>query len=109
MDGPVIGSLIPSSASQPLTRSTPACTASSSSGRAARPWPYGWTSSPGAGCSTSSPARRCSSACSQGLHALPLLLLSPVAGAAADRFDRKLQMLVAPALDGLTHAAVALL
>ena len=45
----------------------------------------------------------------QGLQALPLLLLSPVAGAAADRFDRKLQMLVAPALDGLTHAAVALL
>ncbi len=45
----------------------------------------------------------------QGLQALPLLLLSPVAGAAADRFDRKLQMLVAPALDGLTYVAVALL
>jgi MFS family permease len=45
----------------------------------------------------------------QGLQALPLLLLSPVAGAAADRFDRKLQMVVAPVMDGLQYAVVALL
>jgi len=45
----------------------------------------------------------------QGLQALPLLLLSPVAGTAADRYDRKLQMLVAPALSALMFAAVALL
>jgi MFS family permease len=45
----------------------------------------------------------------QGLQALPLLLLSPVAGAAADRYDRKLQMLVASTLDALMYAAVALL
>jgi MFS family permease len=45
----------------------------------------------------------------QGIQALPLLLLSPVAGAAADRYDRKRQMLAAPALSALMFTGVALL
>lgn len=45
----------------------------------------------------------------QGLQALPLLLLSPVAGAAADRYDRKLQMLLAPSVDAVMYAAVTVL
>jgi MFS family permease len=45
----------------------------------------------------------------QGLQALPVMLLSPVAGAAADRYDRKLQMLVAASLNALMYTAVALL
>jgi MFS family permease len=45
----------------------------------------------------------------QGLQALPLLLLSPVAGTAADRYDRKLQMVVALVIDALLYAALATL
>lgn len=45
----------------------------------------------------------------QGLQALPLLLLSPVAGTAADRYDRKLLMITAALLDSLMYATVALL
>lgn len=45
----------------------------------------------------------------RGFQAIPLLLLSPVAGTAADRYDRKAQMLVAQTLDALMYAAVAVL
>jgi len=45
----------------------------------------------------------------RGVQALPILLLSPIAGSAADRLDRKTQILVAQALDGLMYLAVALL
>ncbi len=45
----------------------------------------------------------------RGLQAIPLLLLSPVAGTAADRYDRKLQVIVAQVLDGLMYAALAVL
>lgn len=45
----------------------------------------------------------------RGIQALPLLLLSPIAGSAADRFDRKLQVLIAQVSDGLMYAAIALL
>jgi MFS family permease len=45
----------------------------------------------------------------RGVQAIPTLLLSPVAGSAADRYSRKLQILVAQVLDGLMLAVVALL
>jgi MFS family permease len=45
----------------------------------------------------------------RGVQAIPTLLLSPVAGSAADRYSRKLQILVAQVIDGLMLAAVALL
>src|SRR5688572_18322448 len=45
----------------------------------------------------------------RGVQAIPTLLLSPVAGTAADRYSRKMQILVAQVLDGLMLAAVALL
>lgn len=45
----------------------------------------------------------------RGIQAVPLLLLSPIAGSAADRFDRKLQVLIAQVSDGLMYAAIALL
>ncbi len=45
----------------------------------------------------------------QGLQAIPLLLLSPVAGSAADRYDRKLQMMVALSLDGILYATLTVL
>ena len=44
----------------------------------------------------------------RGVQAIPILLLSPIAGSTADRFDRKTQILVAQVLDGLMYAAVAL-
>ncbi|HEY7066632.1 MAG TPA: MFS transporter [Chloroflexota bacterium] len=43
------------------------------------------------------------------LRAIPLLLLSPVAGALADRYDRKRQLMVALAFDGTSHAVMAAL
>jgi MFS family permease len=43
------------------------------------------------------------------LRAAPLLLLSPVAGALADRYDRKAQLMVAMAVDGAAHALMAVL
>lgn len=45
----------------------------------------------------------------RGVEAIPLLLLSPVAGSAADRYSRKIQLLVAQVVDGLLFAALALL
>lgn len=45
----------------------------------------------------------------RGFQAIPLLLLSPIAGTAADRYDRKVQMIVAQALDGLMYVALAVL
>jgi MFS family permease len=43
------------------------------------------------------------------LRAAPLLLLSPVAGALADRYDRKAQLIVAMSVDGAAHAVMAVL
>ena len=45
----------------------------------------------------------------RGVQAIPVLLLSPVAGSAADRLPRKVQVMVAQILDGLMYATVALL
>ncbi|HEU4340101.1 MAG TPA: MFS transporter [Candidatus Binatia bacterium] len=45
----------------------------------------------------------------RGVQAIPTLLLSPVAGSAADRYSRKMQILVAQIIDGLMLAALALL
>jgi MFS family permease len=45
----------------------------------------------------------------RGAQAIPLLLLSPLAGSAADRYSRKTQVLVAQIVDGLLFLAVALL
>jgi MFS family permease len=45
----------------------------------------------------------------RGVQAIPILLLSPVAGSAADRYPRKTQILIAQVLDGLMYATVALL
>jgi MFS family permease len=45
----------------------------------------------------------------RGIQAIPFLLLSPVAGSAADRYSRKTQVLVAQVADGMLFAALALL
>jgi len=45
----------------------------------------------------------------RGVQAIPTLLLSPLAGSAADRYSRKMQVLVAQIVDGLMFAALALL
>jgi MFS family permease len=45
----------------------------------------------------------------RGVQAIPTLLLSPVAGSAADRYSRKLQILVAQGIDGLMFTALTLL
>jgi MFS family permease len=45
----------------------------------------------------------------RGVQAIPTLVLSPLAGMAADRYSRKTQVLVAQGVDGLMVAAVALL
>jgi len=45
----------------------------------------------------------------QGLQALPMLLLSPVAGTAADRYDRKLQIMAVQILDAVMYAILAAL
>jgi MFS family permease len=45
----------------------------------------------------------------RGVQAIPNLLLSPVAGSAADRYSRKAQILVAQAIDGVMFAALAVL
>jgi MFS family permease len=45
----------------------------------------------------------------QGVRAIPILLLSPLAGTAADRYPRKLQLVVAQALAGGVFAALAAL
>ena len=45
----------------------------------------------------------------RGVQAIPILLLSPVAGSVADRYDRKVQIMIAQVLDGLMYATVATL
>lgn len=45
----------------------------------------------------------------RGIQAIPALLLSPLAGSTADRYSRKLQILIAQIVDGLMLAALAVL
>jgi MFS family permease len=45
----------------------------------------------------------------QGIQAIPMLVLSPIAGSAADRYPRKHQLLVAQGLAGIMYAVLALL
>jgi len=45
----------------------------------------------------------------RGVQAIPILLLSPLAGSVADRYSRKNQVLVAQVVDGLLYAIVAVL
>ncbi|HEY2987457.1 MAG TPA: MFS transporter [Candidatus Binatia bacterium] len=45
----------------------------------------------------------------RGIQAIPFLLLSPVAGSAADRYSRKTQVVVAQFLNGIIYAVTALL
>ena len=45
----------------------------------------------------------------RGVQAIPILLLSPVAGSAADRYSRKTQILIAQMIDGAMFAALAVL
>lgn len=45
----------------------------------------------------------------RGIQAIPILLLSPLAGSAADRYSRKMQVMVAQVVDGLLYAAIAVL
>jgi MFS family permease len=45
----------------------------------------------------------------RGIQALPILLLSPLAGSSADRYSRKTQVLVAQIVDGVLYATIALL
>jgi MFS family permease len=44
-----------------------------------------------------------------GIQALPILVLSPIAGSVADRYPRKLQVVVAQVLAGLMYVVLALL
>lgn len=45
----------------------------------------------------------------RGVQAIPFLLLSPLAGSAADRYSRKTQLMVAQIANGLVYAVTALL
>ncbi len=45
----------------------------------------------------------------RGVQAIPLLLLSPVAGSTADRYSRKMQLVVSQVADGVLYALLALL
>jgi MFS family permease len=45
----------------------------------------------------------------QGVQALPILVLSPLAGSVADRYPRKQQVIVAQSLAGVLYAVLALL
>ncbi len=45
----------------------------------------------------------------RGVQAIPTLLLSPVAGSTADRYSRKMQIMIAQVADGLMLAALAVL
>jgi MFS family permease len=44
----------------------------------------------------------------RGVHAIPTLLLSPIAGSTADLYSRKTQMVIAQAVDVLLYGWVAL-
>ena len=45
----------------------------------------------------------------RGVQAIPFLLVSPLAGSAADRYSRKAQLMIAQVGNGLLYAAMALL
>ncbi len=45
----------------------------------------------------------------RGVQAIPILLLSPIAGSAADLYSRKTQILVAQIVDGLLYAWIAVM
>jgi MFS family permease len=45
----------------------------------------------------------------RGIQAIPILLLSPLAGSAADRYSRKMQVIVAQVVDGVLYSALAVL
>jgi MFS family permease len=45
----------------------------------------------------------------RGVQAIPILLLSPLAGSTADRYSRKMQVLVAQVVDGLLYGVIAVL
>ena len=45
----------------------------------------------------------------RGIQAIPILLLSPLAGSAADRYSRKMQVVVAQVVDGVLYSALAVL
>jgi len=45
----------------------------------------------------------------RGVQAIPILLLSPIAGSAADRLDRKMQLIISQVADGVMYAAIAVL
>src|SRR6185503_5108240 len=45
----------------------------------------------------------------RGVQAIPILLLSPLAGSVADRYSRKNQVLIAQIVDGLLYVIVAAL
>jgi len=45
----------------------------------------------------------------RGIQAIPFLLLSPIAGSAADRYPRKTQVVLSQLLNGLLYAVTALL
>jgi MFS family permease len=45
----------------------------------------------------------------QGIQAIPMLVLSPIAGSAADRYSRKQQVMVSQVLAGVMYAILALL
>jgi len=45
----------------------------------------------------------------RGIQAIPYLLLSPVAGSAADRYSRKMQVVASQLINGLVYAVTALL
>ena len=45
----------------------------------------------------------------RGVQALPILLLSPIAGSTADRYSRKIQVMTAQIVDGFLYGLLALL
>jgi MFS family permease len=45
----------------------------------------------------------------RGVQAIPILLLSPLAGSAADRYSRKMQILITQTCDGVMYGVLALL
>ena len=45
----------------------------------------------------------------RGIQAIPILLLSPLAGSHADRYSRKMQVIVAQVVDGVLYSALAVL
>lgn len=42
----------------------------------------------------------------RGIQAIPILLLSPLAGSTADRYSRKMQVMVAQVVEGLLYAVI---